>query len=159
MGAEGLQDRGTDRPVRALALDVGDRRIGVALSDPTGLIASPLTVLHRVAERKDLEAISTLVQGHDVDCVVIGLPRTLKGELGPQAQRVMRFGEHLAEVIQVPVVYWDERHSTVDAERIVKSRGRQKARGGRAFVDDVAAAVILQSYLDSQRSKPEGCHG
>jgi len=139
--------------VRALALDVGDRRIGVALSDPTGLIASPLTILYRVAEKKDLEAIADLIAEHSVELVVIGLPTTLRGEMGPQAQRVMRFGRRLAEAIQVPVVYWDERHSTADAERIVKARGRPKGRAGRGPVDDVAAAVILQSYLDSVRSK------
>ncbi len=135
--------------MRVLALDVGDRRIGVALSDPTGLIASPLTIIYRVAERKELEAISDLIAQHSVERVVIGLPRTLRGEVGPQAQRVMRFGQHLAEAVEVPVVYWDERHSTVDAERIVRSRERSKARGRREAVDDVAAAVILQSYLDS----------
>ncbi len=141
--------------MRVLALDVGDRRIGVALSDPTGLIASPLTIIHRVAERKDLEAISALIAEHEAERVVIGLPRTLAGEVGTQAQRVIRFGDHLAEAIDVPVEYWDERHSTVDAERIVKARGRSKGKGGRVAVDDVAAAVILQSYLDRLRSNPQ----
>ncbi len=141
--------------MRVLALDVGDRRIGVALSDPTGTIASPLTILHRVAERKDLEAISALIAEHAVEQVVVGLPRTLRGELGPQAQRVMRFAQHLAEAVQVPVVYWDERHSTVDAERIIRTRERARGRGGRTAVDDVAAAVILQSYLDSPKNHPE----
>ncbi len=136
--------------MRVLALDVGDRRIGVALSDPSGTIASPLTILYRVAERKELEAIHDLVQQHSVERVVVGLPRTLRGEEGPQAQRVRRFGERLAQAIEVPVVYWDERYSTVDAERISRARAR-RGRGGRVAVDDVAAAVILQSYLDSNR--------
>ncbi len=135
-----------------MALDVGDRRIGVALSDPTGVIASPLTTIHRVAEKKDQQAIADLVEEHSVGQVVIGLPRTLQGELGPQAQKVMRFGEHLGGVLDVPLSYWDERYSTADAERIVGTRRRGRGRGTRGFVDHVAAAVILQSYLDSQTS-------
>jgi putative holliday junction resolvase len=135
--------------VRVLALDVGDRRIGVAMSDPTGTIASPLMTIHRVAERVDHETIATLVREHAVDMVVIGLPKTLRDEIGPQAQRVMRFGERLAKIVAAPITYWDERHSTVDAERIVQARGRSRARPPRGSLDDVAAAVILQYYLDS----------
>lgn len=135
-----------------MALDVGDKRIGVALSDPTGTIASPLTTIHRVAERKDQERIAELVREHSVEQLVVGLPRTLRGGLGPQAQKVMRFGERLAKVISVPIVYWDERHSTVDAERIVRRRSR--GREVKERLDEVAAAVILQSYLDSLRPSP-----
>jgi putative Holliday junction resolvase len=137
--------------VKVLALDVGDRRIGVAVSDPTGLIASPLTTIVRQAERKDHDAVSALVGEHSAELVVIGLPRTLQGEIGYQAQRVLRFGERLAQVVGVPVVYWDERHSTVDAERIVRARGKRGGRRQSGMIDDVAAAVILQFYLDSHR--------
>ncbi len=136
--------------MRTLALDVGDRRIGVAISDPTATIASPVTTIQRVSVKKDQQLIAGLVREHEAERVVIGLPRTLRGELGPQAQKVMRFGEQLAEVLSVPVVYWDERHSTVDAERIVRSRGR--GRQSRGALDHVAAAVILQNYLDSLRT-------
>lgn len=138
--------------MRVMALDVGDRRIGVAISDPTGLIASPLAILHRRREQEDLQTIAQLVSEHSVERIVIGLPTTLRGELGPQAQRVMRFGEHLERAVAVPVVYWDERHSTVEAEEIVRARGRPGRRDKRTAVDDVAAAVILQSYLDAHRS-------
>jgi putative Holliday junction resolvase len=138
--------------VRVLALDVGDRRIGLALSDPTGLIARPLAVVHRTAERKDHAIIAQLIAEHSVDIVVIGLPKTLQGEVGYQAQRVLRFGERLSAAVSVPVVYWDERHSTVDAERIVRSRARSRGRPS-VPVDDVAAAVILQFYLDSHRGE------
>jgi len=134
--------------VRIMALDVGDRRIGVAMSDPTGLIASPFTTIIREAERKDQERIAVLVREQEVDKVVVGLPKTLRGEVGPQAQRVLRFGDHLSHVVGVPIVYWDERHSTVDAERILGKRARGRAARGR--LDEVAAAVILQTYLDSQ---------
>jgi putative Holliday junction resolvase len=138
--------------VRVLGLDVGDRRIGVALSDPTGLIASPLMTIHRVAERKDHDVVIGLAQEYFVERIVIGLPKTLHGDLGFQALRVMRFGEHLAKVVSIPIDYWDERHSTVDAKRIVRSRERRKARTFGGALDEVAAAVILQFYLDSQRT-------
>lgn len=134
-----------------MALDVGDRRIGVALSDPTGTIATPLLTIHRVAEKKDQEEIVGLVKEHAVDLIVVGLPKTLQDELGYQARRVMGFGDRLARVVEVPTVYWDERHSTVDAERIVRARGRRKSRASREGLDEVAAAVILQFYLDSHR--------
>ena len=137
--------------MRVLALDVGDRRIGVALSDPTRTIATPLMTIHRVAEKRDQETIADLVREHAVDLIVIGLPKTLRDELGYQARRVMSFGERLAKVVDVPIVYWDERHSTVDAERIVRARGRRRSRSPREALDDVAAAVILQFYLDSHR--------
>jgi putative Holliday junction resolvase len=117
------------------------------MSDPTGTIASPLLTIHRVAEKTDMARIAELVLEHSVERVVVGLPRTLRGELGPQARKVMRFADHLAKVVEVPVVYWDERHSTIDAERIVRSRKR--GRGKRGGIDEVAAAVILQNYLDS----------
>lgn len=135
--------------MRLLALDVGERRIGVALSDPTGIIATPLTTIRRVSVVKDREIIAALVREHSVERVVVGLPRTLRGEVGPQAERVLRFGGRLAEVLEVPLVYWDERYSTVDAERIVGTRRGMRGRSARVHLDDVAAAVILQSYLDS----------
>lgn len=141
--------------MRVLALDVGDRRIGVALSDPTGTIATPLMTIHRVAEKRDQEAIADLVREHAVDLIVMGLPKTLRDELGYQARRVMGFGERLAKVVEVPITYWDERHSTVDAERIVRARGRRRGRIPREGLDEVAAAVILQFYLDSHRETQE----
>ena len=81
--------------MRMLALDVGDRRIGVALSDPTGTIASPLTTIHRSNEKRDQQTIAELIVEHTVECVVVGMPWTLRGEAGPQAQRVLRFGHRL----------------------------------------------------------------
>ncbi len=138
--------------MRVLALDVGDRRIGVALSDPTGLIAGPLTVIYRMAERRDHQTIAELAGEHSAELIVVGLPKTLAGDIGLQAQRVLRFGERLAQVVEVPIAYWDERHSTVDAERIVRAREGRRSRRQRAAVDDVAAAVILQSYLDAKRA-------
>ncbi len=140
--------------MRVLALDVGDRRIGVALSDPTGLIASPLTIIRRTSERQDHLAIVAIARENAVDLIVVGLPRTLRDEIGPQAQRVLRFGDRLAGVLGLPTTYWDERHSTFDAESIVGARHGRRGSRQSPYVDDVAAAVILQSYLDSNRAKP-----
>ena len=127
----------------------------MALSDPTGTIATPLMTIHRVAEKRDQEAIADLVREHAVALIVIGLPKTLRDELGYQARRVMGFGERLAKVVEVPIAYWDERHSTIDAERIVRARGRRRGRIPREGLDEVAAAVILQFYLDSHRETQE----
>jgi putative holliday junction resolvase len=139
--------------VRILSLDVGDVRIGVAVSDPTGTIATPVTTIRRSSRKRDQEAIADLVRGHGAGRVVVGLPRSLSGEVGPQAQRVMRFGDSLAEALPVPVEYWNETYSTLDAEEILAARegSRRRGRGDRKRIDEVAAAVILQSYLRSRR--------
>jgi putative holliday junction resolvase len=139
--------------VRILSLDVGDVRIGVAVSDPTGTIATPVTTIRRSSQKRDQESIANLAREYSVDRVVIGLPRSLSGEIGPQAQRVMRFGDNLAGALPVPVEYWNETFSTLDAEDLLAARGvgRRRARSGRNRIDEVAAAVILQSYLRSGR--------
>jgi putative holliday junction resolvase len=139
--------------VRILSLDVGDVRIGVAVSDPTGTIATPVTTIRRTSRQKDQQVIADLVREHEAGRVVVGLPRSLSGEIGPQAQRVIRFGDSLAAVLPVPVEYWNETFSTLDAEDILAARdvGRKHGRGRRERLDEVAAAVILQNYLRSGR--------
>lgn len=133
--------------MRYLGLDVGDRTIGVALSDETGTIASGLDTIRRVGPRKDLKAVAALVRAHEVGELVVGLPRRLDGELGPQAQKVLAFVEELEAVVRVPVVPWDERFTSVMAQQAMLeadlSRRQRKAR-----VDKVAAILILQGYLD-----------
>ena len=144
--------------MRAMGLDVGDRRIGVAISDPTGLIASPVTTIHRESERRDQQVIAGLVEVNAVEVVVLGLPKTLRGEIGPQAQKVMRFGDSLSRLLDVPLEYWNETYSTLDAEEIISARGARRRRGrpGRIQLDEVAAAVILQGYLDNRRRSESG---
>lgn len=134
--------------MRILAIDVGDRRVGVAISDPLGHWARPLTVLQRRSKQHDYEAIARLVQEHEADLVVVGHPLELSGEVGPQARRVERYAAGLAAQIPVPVVLWDERLSTAEAERILHESG-ETSRQYRGRLDAVAAAVILQSYLDA----------
>ncbi len=132
--------------MRALALDVGDRRIGVAVSDPLGMWARPLTVLARRSREQDYRAIVALVEEHEIAVVVVGHPLEFHGEVGPQARRVERYAAGLAEHLSVPLVLWDERLSTAEAERILRESG-ESSRQYRSRLDAVAAAVILQSYL------------
>jgi putative Holliday junction resolvase len=139
--------------MHVLALDVGERRIGVAISDPTGMLARPLQTLMRGSREEDFAAIAALVAEHDAGLVVVGRPLSLDGTEGPQARRVARYAGALAAHLPVPVVPWDERFTTQAAEEILrqsgKGRGRRRVRA-KGELDAVAAAVILQSYLDSQ---------
>ena len=137
-----------------MGLDPGERRVGVALSDELGLLASPLCILERRSWAADMAALADLVRTHEVAVVVVGHPKTLRGEIGPQARRAERFARELERAVDVPVRLWDERYSTAEASELL-SRGRKQHAGrGRApvRVDSVAAAVILQGYLDAQRS-------
>ncbi|RLC89656.1 MAG: Holliday junction resolvase RuvX [Chloroflexi bacterium] len=139
--------------MRVLALDVGERRIGVAISDPSGTIARPLQTLARGSREEDFAAIAALVAEHGVGLVVVGRPLSLNGTEGPQARRVARYAEALTATLPVPVTAWDERFTTVTAEEILRQTRRKKRRArDKGEVDAVAAAVILQSYLDSQNS-------
>ena len=135
---------------RLLGLDVGARRIGVALSDPTGSLASPLTALDRHAKRRDMAAVLDLARQHGVEAIVVGLPVSLDGRLHAQGQLVQAFAHALTEVSPVPVETWDERFSTAEAEQMLREAGREPSRD-RGRVDATAAAVILQRYLDARR--------
>ncbi len=132
--------------MRILALDMGERRTGVALSDPLGWLATPLTVLRCASREEELAAIETLVRKHQVDRVLVGYPRSLNGSLGPQARRVDRYVDKLRARLPVPVVLWEEQFSTVQAEQLIRETGR---RVNRETIDAAAAAVVLQSYLDA----------
>jgi putative Holliday junction resolvase len=134
-------------PGRVIALDVGERRIGVAVSDPTGTLATPHSVIHRRSKAEDFAAVARLVIELEVERVVVGLPLSLNGEVGPQARRVSRYAQALARTLDVPVELHDERYSTITADALLAESGRKR----RVPIDAAAAAVILQDYLDSQR--------
>jgi len=136
--------------VRHLGLDVGDKLIGVALSDETATLATGLDTIRRVGPRKDLRAVADLVREHEVVEVVVGLPRKLDGTLGPQAQKVIAFMEALRAVVRVPVVPWDERFTSVVANQALLEADRSR-RERRALVDKVSAILILQNYLDYRK--------
>jgi len=141
------------RVMRSLALDVGDVRIGVALSDETGVLASGLPTLVRVGPRKDVKAVKALVRDKEVGEVVVGLPRNLAGDIGPQAEKVLAFVADLEAALPVPVVTWDERFTTALANRTMIEGGLSR-RARRESVDQVSAILILQSYLDARSSSP-----
>jgi putative Holliday junction resolvase len=134
--------------VRALGLDLGTKRIGVAVSDRSGTIASPLTVLERTGTRgEDHRRIARLVDEEEAEVVVIGYPLSLDGSRGPAARAVEDERDELRAVLAVPVELSDERLTTVSADRVLaEARVRGPAR--RAVVDKVAAAVMLQAWLD-----------
>ena len=133
--------------MRSLGLDIGDRRIGVALSDPEGLLASPLTIITRRDEATDIRAIADIVSQYQVERIIAGLPRSMNGSLGQQAEKVKTFTQEMAGNINVPVEFRDERLTTVLAKRLIRADKRGKSK--RKTPDDaVAAAFILQGYLD-----------
>ena len=136
-------------PVRVLALDVGSKRIGVAVSDPTGFLARSLTVIERRGLRSDIEMIAKLLRQEGAERVVVGLPLSLSGDVGPQALAVLEFKEALDKALDVSVETWDERFSTVGAQEALRAQG-VRARKQRGRIDAAAAAVILQGYLDAQ---------
>ena len=140
----------TREPGRVMALDVGGRRIGVALSDTTRVLASPLTTLRAEPRDRVLAEIAALVQRHEVAEVVVGLPLTLSGEIGPQAHVIQLFVERLKGVLTAPIHMFDERLTTVAAERMMVDLG-MKPEQRKARIDEVAASIILQDFLDSKR--------
>ncbi len=135
-----------------MALDVGGRRIGVALSDPTRVLASPLTTLRAEPRARVLAEIAALAQRHEVSDVVVGLPLTLSGEIGPQARLVQEFAKELAQALPVPVHLFDERLTTVAAERMMVDLGMRPEQR-KARIDEVAASIILQDFLDASRDR------
>jgi putative Holliday junction resolvase len=133
--------------MRYLALDPGDRRVGVAISDTLGMIARPLEVFVRGSRERDREHIRALIAEHKAECLVIGLPLNMDGSEGHQAAWVRSYASALQVAFDVPFVLWDERLTTYEAEGIARAQGRSVDKN---WIDAVAAAVILQSYLDAQ---------
>ena len=137
---------------RIIALDLGSVRTGVAVSDPTRTIATPMKIL--VGDANDAgfaERIRDLVAAHDVERVIVGIPRSLNGKLGPMAHWAEGIRRHLTTELSVPVDVWDERFSSDEAARRMRNSGTS-SRNVRGQLDSAAAAVILQEYLEAQRS-------
>jgi len=131
---------------RSLGLDIGDRWIGVAMSDPQGILASPLTIIRRTDESSGINAILAIIDQNQVGMVVAGLPLSMNGSIGSQAEKVQGFVQELSAHTKVPIEYRDERLTTVEAQRLMKM-----TKKGRKDRDDaVAAALILQEYLDEK---------
>ncbi|MDD5898188.1 MAG: Holliday junction resolvase RuvX [Clostridia bacterium] len=139
---------------RVIALDVGDVRIGVAVSDPTGAIAQPLEVYRRVGYGPDSRYVKALCDRYETNRVVLGLPLNMDGTLGGQAQKAQDFGRVLQEKMGLNVSYQDERMTTVTAEQVLIG-GNVRREDRRLYVDKLAAAVILEQWLASQSRQKE----
>ena len=138
--------------MRVLALDLGERRIGVAISDPSGTLASPHGVIERARERStDHAAVAALVAELEAERVVVGLPLSLSGATGPAAEAALAEAAQLASVLGVPVETFDERLTTVAAARSMRASGT-KARKQRKRIDEMAASVMLQNWLEQRRT-------
>ena len=135
--------------MRVLALDVGERRIGAAISDPLGVIATPLAVVERGGAR-DYERLPALAQEHEAERILVGMPVSMDGAARMQARAVQRFVDDLAAMSPLPVETLDERLTTVEAERRMMEAGASASKR-RAERDSAAAAVLLQAYLESRR--------
>lgn len=140
-----------NEPGRVMALDVGGKRIGVALCDTLRILPSPLTTIKALPRSVALERIATLIRQNEVVELVVGFPLTLSGEVGPQAELIKRFVADLEQSVAIPIHLFDERLTTAEAERIMIEMGL-KAEQRRARIDEMAATIILRDYLDSRRA-------
>ena len=136
--------------MRTMGLDVGSKNIGVAISDELGITGQSVATLRRSSLRADLAALRALIGQHAVSRAVVGLPLNMDGSEGPMAQASREFGNALSKDAGIPVEYWDERLSTVAAERVLLEADVSR-RKRRAVVDSIAAAIILQGWLDAHR--------
>ena len=135
-----------------MGLDIGDRRIGVAVSDELGLTAQPVLTLVRKNRKLDMKSLGRLLRKYGCAAIVAGNPLYMSGDLSPQAEKAQAFAQHLREEFGVPVHLWDERLTTTEAHRHLHAAGRPGSEH-RAVVDQVAAVLILQGFLDARRAR------
>lgn len=137
--------------MKLLGLDVGERRIGIAFGDSDLRLATPVDVIERAALEADVCALAVFVRKYDIAQLVVGLPRNMDDTTGAQAEAVVAYADQIARALNLPVVFWDERLTTVEAaQRMLPPAGRKKK--ARRALDAIAAALILQDYMDSQES-------
>ena len=136
--------------MRIMAIDYGDARTGVALSDPTGFLAGQTFLIKSRKQEVVLEELAALVQRQGAQELVMGYPRNMDGTLGPRAEKYAAFARRLEEATGLPVALWDERRTTVDALRILGEQG-VRAKNRKDKIDSVAATLILEGYLDWKR--------
>jgi len=134
---------------RILGLDVGSRRIGIAVSDPLGITAQGISTLHRRNRRHDLSELKKLIAAYEIQEIVVGNPLRMSGQTGAQAEKMGDFARHLEEAFELPVHLWDERLSTAEAHRLLDETGIRDSRR-KEVIDKMAAVLILQSFLDAR---------
>lgn len=137
--------------MRILGLDIGEKTIGVAVSDPTGLIAEGRGVIRRAGGEEDIRRIKELAEEHAASLIVVGLPRNMNGSVGEQGKKVLAFAKSLQEATGLPVQAWDERLTTVAAERMLIGANLTRRRR-KKVIDQVAATLILQNFLDAKKA-------
>jgi putative Holliday junction resolvase len=137
-----------------MGIDFGERRIGIAISDAHGLTAQPVRVIERESKAQDVAKIKEMAVGRKAERIVVGLPLNMDGSSGPSARGARRFANLLRRELELEVVMWDERLTTVEADRILVSANERRDRR-RQLRDSVAAAILLQDYLDSQERGPQ----
>ncbi len=140
--------------MKYLALDVGERRVGVAIGGSDLRIATPIDVIERRSLEQDTHAFNEIAAKYSVDQLIVGLPRNMDESVGPQAESVQAYAEKIAQALNLPLTLWDERLTTVDATARIASTGAH-GKKSRRTLDAIAASVILQDYLDSQEKKLE----
>lgn len=134
--------------MRILGIDVGNKTIGIALSDPLGYTAQGITTIRRKNEEEDIKQLKELCEKYEVDTIVCGLPKNMNGTIGFQSEKVLQFCEVIKENIDVPIKMWDERLTTVAANRAMLEADLSRKKR-KKLVDKIAATYILQGYLDS----------
>jgi putative holliday junction resolvase len=137
--------------MRILCLDVGEKKIGISLSDPTGIIAQGLKLYRREVLRKDMSELKKIVDEYEVKEIVIGLPKDLSGEMGKKASEITTFSDEVKKHLTLPVVLWDERFSTNEAHRVFEMANVSHKKR-RPFLDVMASQLILQGYLDARKT-------
>lgn len=138
-------------PGRILAIDYGERRVGLALSDPMRIIASGLTTLRIKNDLEAVEKIKQLIVEHDVIKIVLGNPLTLDGIEGAKAKKIRAFAEKMQRHLSIDIVFWDERMSSVTAQKLLVEAETKKKRRTKEKIDELAAVVILRHYLDASQ--------
>lgn len=133
--------------MRIMGLDVGDKTIGVAISDPLGFTAQGITTIKRKNEKVDIMEVEKLCKEYSVENIVVGLPKNMNGTIGPQGEKVINFSEKLKKNLDLPIEFWDERLTTVAAHKAMLEADLSRAKR-KKLVDKIAATYILQGYLD-----------
>ncbi|MDY5436368.1 Holliday junction resolvase RuvX [Peptostreptococcus porci] len=135
---------------RIMGLDIGNSTIGVAVSDMLGITAQGITTIHRKSKKKDLEELKKIIDEQNVNLIVSGLPKNMNGTIGPQAELVKKFCELIESELKIKVEFWDERLTTVSAQRVLID-GDISRKSRKKVIDKLAAVIILQNYLDYRK--------